>query len=327
MRRTSAESAVIHCSRCQSASDPLRDSDLSAPYTDSSSKQRHSVGHDRSRLQTVNVAGHTLQAVSVGATETCVISSHLAFDIGRCPLQAVRMRVVAFTHMHVDHVGGVAFHAATRNMQKLPPPIYIVPEAAESAFRNLLHAYELVDGTKYNFSVIPLKHGEDFVVKKGWILRSFPTRHTVPSQGYILYEVRKKLLSRYRDLSVPELVACKKRGETLQELLLIPQIAVTGDTTLDAIEACVDARRARALVTEVTFLDDSCTAKDARSRGHVHIDELCQREHIFSENEGVLFTHFSARYSSSQISALLRTKISSTLQAKSIPLLGGDRNL
>jgi hypothetical protein len=48
--------------------------------------------------------------------ETCLILPRckLALDIGRCPQPSVFQQTVLITHGHLDHIGGVTFHAASR---------------------------------------------------------------------------------------------------------------------------------------------------------------------------------------------------------------------
>ena len=62
------------------------------------------------------LAGILVDGVSVGGVETCIDLPEfkLAFDIGRCPDDAVLRPTILFTHAHMDHMGGVAWHAATR---------------------------------------------------------------------------------------------------------------------------------------------------------------------------------------------------------------------
>lgn len=279
---------------------------------------------DRTRLQEVTIADTTLQGVSVGASETCILlPGFLAFDIGRCPMQAVRMQVVAFTHMHVDHVAGLPFHLATRNLHRMPPPIYIVPRTVAGAFEKLIQSFSSLDGTEYRYEIVPMSPDETYTLKKGWQIKAFRTFHTVPSQGYILRQTRHKLKPEYRGLPSKELANLRRSGADISDTLYVPEVAVTGDTTLDALQHCEEARRAKVLVTEATFLDDNATVAGARAYGHVHMDEVAARaEELFSECSGVVFSHFSGRYSAERIKALWSAKLPAWLRAKAVPLVG-----
>ena len=53
--------------------------------------------------------------------ETCISIPQLKliFDTGRCPQRAVYQRHVFISHSHMDHIGGLPFHVATRYMKTL----------------------------------------------------------------------------------------------------------------------------------------------------------------------------------------------------------------
>ena len=70
-------------------------------------------------MERLEIAGHELLALSVGGLETCHYFPRLklAFDIGRCPEEVVNCPTVLFTHAHMDHMGGVAYHTATRALR------------------------------------------------------------------------------------------------------------------------------------------------------------------------------------------------------------------
>jgi ribonuclease Z len=309
-----------------SANQPASSATSPAQPTGQTPDARSRKETDRTRLQHVVLAGQRLSAVSVGASETCVIASEhrLAFDIGRCPKPAVACSVVAFTHLHIDHVGGLAFHVATRALQKMSPPTYLVPRGTEDAFSALITAFAALDGgSAYPCTVIPFGPGDEFAVKRGWVLKSFPTFHTVPSQGYLLYSERRRLDTElYGSKSGPELAALRRSGVEVSVATRVPELAVTGDTTMRALEECADARAARTLVTEITFLDNSCTVEEARKFGHVHVDEVAEKTELFAQNEAVLFTHFSARYCSETIRKLVAEKLPADLLKKSTLLHG-----
>jgi ribonuclease Z len=86
--------------------------------------------------------------------------------------------------------------------------------------------------------------GDSYQFKRGWVVRSFQTMHTVPSQGYILYETRTKLYPECIGLNQEVPVNLRRAGKPIAERGLVPHLAVIGDTTLDALAECANARRA-----------------------------------------------------------------------------------
>lgn len=250
------------------------------------------------------MGSYQVYGVSVGAVETCVCipALSLAFDSGKCPPRAIAMRYMALTHGHCDHIHGLPLHLATRALQKLSEPKYFVPTDIVPDVRNFIDAVERLEQAAFRFNVHPMSPSDPpQALGKGWMLKSFPTKHTVPSQGYVVLKTARKLKSEFVGKSPKELVLTKQLGIEIENLVMTPEIVFTGDTTLDAIAGSEDCRQARILITEMTFIDDSCSVENARKFGHIHLDEVIQRKDIFVDNEYIVFTHFSARYSKEAI--------------------------
>lgn len=58
-----------------------------------------------------DLAGYSIEGISVGGHETCVIVPELksAFDIGRCPAKAVQQNFLFISHAHLDHIVRLLF--------------------------------------------------------------------------------------------------------------------------------------------------------------------------------------------------------------------------
>lgn len=278
----------------------------------------------RTLVDAIQAGPYRLEGISIAADETClwVPSLSLAIDIGRCPRPAVNMRNVAVTHGHCDHVHGLPLHAATRALQKLPPASYFVPREILPDVQALVDAVSTLERATIVANLIPISPQSAPVdLKPGWCLAAFPTNHSVPSQGYVVYQKRQKLRQEYAHLSKQELRSLKSQRVSITSELMTPELVFTGDTNIDTLIHSKICHRARVLVTEITFLPSHAdggrpSVQDAYRYGHIHYDQIVQNQHIFKHNEIVVFTHFSARYSPETIrdalSALpqnLRTKV------------------
>ena len=58
--------------------------------------------------------------------------------------------------------------------------------------------------------------------------------------------------------------------------------------------------------------------------GHIHLDEICERAELF-ENEAILLTHFSARYTRHEIASLLEKKLPPSLADRVTPLYSSSK--
>lgn len=214
-------------------------------------------------------------------------------------------------------------------------------------------------------------------------------------QGYILYSMRKKLKPELVGRSQEEVKQLRLSGQEVTDtyqvrdthqpwvpaascvlawlgmvwcalqpptcwcfwLRQVPEVAFTGDTSGELFEkdGNPDIYRAKLLIVECTFVDDSvtweqvrvlcwqlgretafcnvclCTATSsahaglvvqARERGHMHVTDLVVHAHKF-HNEAILLIHFSPRYKRQEILQALDTNLPPALRAKCIPFLNG----
>ncbi len=269
------------------------------------------------------LAGHDVEGISIGGIETCLELPRLklAFDIGRSPLSAVLRPTILFTHAHMDHLGGVAHHAATRALRGMPPPTYVVPRQNAADVEALFDVWRRLDGSDLPFELVPLVPGEEWELPNKMIARPFRSVHRVPTQGYGLWSVRRKLRAEFAGRSGDEIRRLREAGTAVTRDEETCEVVFCGDTQIEVVEREEVVRTARLLILECTFVDDRVTVAQCRAKGHVHLYEIAERAELF-ENEAILLTHFSSRYRANEIVQALDERLPPGLRARVTPLLG-----
>lgn len=274
----------------------------------------------------LTLAGIDIDGISIGGLETCIDlpQQKLAFDIGRAPDFALARETILFTHAHMDHMGGVAWHCATRSLRHMKPPTYFVPRENAEAFEELFEAWRKLDRSTLPHTTVAIGPGEEHVLPNKRIVRPFRSPHRAPCQGYSIWSRKWKLEPEYAGLAPHEIQRLREQEHVrVTHEVLVPDVAFTGDTLIDVVEHEV-VRKARLLIMEVSFLDERVSVADCRAKGHVHLDEVLQRAELF-QNEALLFTHFSERYSSAEIVDILDRRLPPSLRARVTPLLAGRK--
>jgi ribonuclease Z len=224
---------------------------------------------------------------------------------------------VLLTHLHLDHVAGLAGLLATRRLFQIDEPIEIIGSAETVAFaRRYLRATVGAEG-EAGYRLCAVASGP--VLDRGdWRLTAFSVAHRgTESLGYLFEGAARRplLAERLAALGVPEGPerAALARGEPVvlgdgrriaPELVQGPSVAgaklaVVGDAeeTASLVEP---VRRADGLVIEATFLERDATL--ARARGHLTAAAGARLARDAEVGE-LLLTHISGRYRTAEILA------------------------
>lgn len=265
----------------------------------------------------MDLLGLEVGGLSRGGIETClqVPTWKLAFDMGRCPRTAVNLSTVLFTHAHVDHMGGVATHCATRELWGLPPAQYVVPPQVAPVLERLLEVWRDLDGAKFDAKVVPLAPGDSLDLGAGRTVTALRTVHRVVSQAYVISGSRKRLRPDLAHLSRPEIVELKRQGEVVDEHSQVDELAFSGDTRIEGLLDHERLLKVRRLMLEVTFLDDRVSVAQAREMGHIHLDEVVANADAF-QNEQLIFLHRSMRYSAKEAGRLIAKSLPESLRGR-----------
>ena len=224
---------------------------------------------------------------------------------------------VLLTHLHLDHVAGLAGLLATRQLYQLAGAIEIVGSRETVAFAHRYLSATVGTEREGGYRLRAVLPGL-VLSRPGWRVTALPVAHRgTQSLGYLFEEeTRRALLPDQLDaLGVPEgperaalasghpIVLADGRSIT-PEMVQGPnapgaKLAIIGDVE-EVASLVAPVSGADALVIEATFLErDSALA---RSRGHLTAAAAARLAREAEAGE-LLLTHISGRYQSEEILA------------------------
>jgi len=237
------------------------------------------------RVQGVSVAG---EATSVQVPELDV-----CFDMGVCPRAALASRLVAVSHGHMDHIGGLAYYCSQRAFQGMGTGTIVCDARIERAVRRMLEGYHELENQRTPFELIGLEPEQEYEIKNNIALRGFPVEHTAPAFGYVVFERRTKLKEEYVGFPQEKLRELKDQGVEITRKLQAPLVAYLGDTEPGAPLVRQDVRTAQVVISECTFFEEEHRGR-AKIGKHLHVRDVVEWLRVL-ECETLVLVHVSRR--------------------------------
>ena len=252
-----------------------------------------------------NFSGYSLAGIT---TSLFCRNAGVCFDVGQgLPFQN-SARHILITHAHMDHASGIPYLLSQKNMCGQKETNLYVPESFAGPLEQILQLWRSVDGHEYAYKLQAVRPGELFELDKLYSAKPFATPHRVASQGYLLYQKKKRLKAEFGGAGQDEILRAKSRGVDPNEFFLEPTVAFTGDTKKEFIDSDPDIARAKILFVEVTFWDEAKPVAHARTWGHMHFDELLDLLPRL-KNERIVLIHASVRYTTKTLLEILERRL------------------
>jgi len=266
-------------------------------------------------VQNLPVKSLTFKNLTVEGWSRAAVQSYwripelkLGFDLGAQPWSFMGTETWFVTHTHLDHIANLPVYVARRRMMKMEPPTIYLPEHAVETVDKLLKLFTRLDRGRLPCQLIGVQPGQEIEISREHVVTTWPTVHTVPSVGYVVWERRKKLKPEYLGLSGEQIRDLRTSGVEITEERRMPLVAYTGDTSPAGLDACPAAFEATILITELTFVAPSHRKEKIHKFGHMHLDDLIARRDRF-KNELIVAGHLSTRYNAKQVRTIVERRI------------------
>jgi len=227
------------------------------------------------RLVYKTIEGIKLQAFSVAGEESVIVlpEHNVCFDPGRAPRETIPIDNMCLTHGHMDHAAGVAYYFSQRTFVGIAPGRVICHREIAQHIQRLMAVWADIERHPSPGVVYGVDPLEDVQIRRGLLLRPFEVNHTAGALGYTLVDVRRKLKPELSGKTGPELVALKKQGIEIENVVEVPVLTCTGDTAVGRWMDLDFVRGTGVLLVECTFFEPEHRER-ARAGRHIHVCDV-----------------------------------------------------
>lgn len=272
---------------------------------------------DNLPLKTVVHDGLTIEGYSRAAVQTYwrIPELKLGFDMGGSPWAFMGTQTFFISHAHLDHMAALPAYVARRKMMKMEPPTIFVPEEVAEPVDRMLKSWQKLDRGRMLCTLVPARPGEEYELSREHVVTAFPTKHTVPSLGYVVWERRKKLKPEYQNLTGNEIRDLRYSGVEVSAEQRFPIVCYCGDTAPQGLDNEPAVYQSKILITELTFFRPEHRKDKIHKFGHTHLDDIVERAEKF-RNELIVLGHFSTRYHDHQIKKAVEKRLPESIRSR-----------
>jgi ribonuclease Z len=268
-------------------------------------------------ILTCQHAGLTIEGYSRAAVQSYwrVPELKIGFDLGAQPWDFMGTPTWLVTHTHLDHVAALPVYVARRRMMRMGPPTIYVPAEAIEDVRRLLLVMQRLDRGRMICQLNGVRPGDEIELARDHVITAFPTTHTIPSLGYLVWERRFKLKDEYHGLPGEKIRDLRLSGVAVTREVRTPLLAYTGDTSPAGMDNYPPVFQAKILITELSFIRPNHRREKIHKFGHMHLDDFVERADQF-HNELIICAHFSTRYHPQEVQRVIEAKLPAQLRER-----------
>lgn len=254
--------------------------------------------------------GLTVEGYSRAAVQTYwrVPELKLGFDLGGQPWSFMGTPTWFVSHTHLDHIAALPVYIARRRMMKMDPPTIYLPEHAIEQVERLLAAFSRLDRGRLPCELKAIRPGDEIEISRELVVSAHAVRHTVPAMGFIVWERRRKLKAEYQELSGEQIRDLRQTGVDVTHEVRLARVAYLGDSAIEGLDQNPAMYEAEILIMEMTFVAPDHSRDEIDKQGHIHLDDIVARTEKF-QNEVIIASHFSTRYTSREVRRLVDKKL------------------